>query len=181
MPTEIKTLMNQKAISYGLIGGIIVIALNLLIYLIDPALLANWWVGLASLPIVIIILIMGGLAIRKAEGGYITFGKAFLNMFVIGIVMAVLSTINQVLLFHVIDPELPQFIMEKSMENMAEMMSNFGMPEAQLEQAMSEAAASMEGQFSVGKQILGVIWGSVFYAVLALILALIVKRNPENA
>lgn len=173
--------MNSKAISYGIIGGIITIALNLVIYLIDPALLANWWVGLASIPIVIIILVVGGLAIRKQEGGYITFGKAFINMLVIGIVMAVISSLYQMILFHVIDPELPQFLMEKSMENMAEMMSNFGMPEAQLEEAMSEAAASMEDQFSIGNQILGIIWGSVFYAVLALILALIVKRNPENA
>lgn len=173
--------MNQKAITYGVIGGLITVAFNLIMYLIDPALLANWWIGFAALPIAVIILLAGGFAIRKAEGGYLKFGAAFLNMFVIGVVMTIIGVIYQILLMHVIDPELPQFLMEKAMENMAEMMANFGMPEAQLEEAMREGAANIESQFSIGAQILGIIWGAMFYAVLSLILALIVKRNPENA
>lgn len=174
--------MNQKAIVYGVIGGLIGVAISLIIYLVNPMLFADWWAGLLSLPISIIILLAAGFAIRKDNGGYLKFGEAFLNLLVTGVIMTAIGVVFQIVLFHVIDPELPALLTEQAIQNTAEMMSKFGMPEAQMEEAMQNAAESIETAYSVGNLLLGIIWGAVWYAILSLILGLIVKRNPpENA
>lgn len=174
--------MNQKAIIYGVVGGLISVAISLLIYLVNPMLFAEWWVGLIGFPISIAILLALGFAIRKENGGYLKFGDAFLNMLVTGVIMTAIGVLFNILLFNVIDPELPAILTEQILQNTAEMMSGFGMPEAQLEEAMQQTAEGMDSAYTPGKLLLGIIWGAVWYAILSLILGLIVKRNPpENA
>jgi len=119
--------MNQKAIIYGVIGGLISVAISLLIYLFNPMLFADWWVGLVGFPFTIAILLVLGFAIRKENGGYLKFGEAFLNMLVTGVIMTVISVLFNILLFNVIDPELPAILTEQILQNTAEMMSGFGM------------------------------------------------------
>jgi hypothetical protein len=172
--------MDQKAIKYGVVGGLISVAISLIIYLINPMLFAEWWVGLIGLPISIAILLALCFEIRKENGGFLKFGDAFLNMLIAGVIMTALSVLFTIVLFNVIDPELPAVLTDQVLQNTAEMMSNFGMPEAQLEEAMQQTAEGMESAYSVGKLLLGIIWGAVWYAVLSLILGLIVKRNPPE-
>lgn len=172
--------MNKKAIIYGVAAGLVVSVITLLAYLIDKSLLANWWFGILLLPLPVITMVLAGLAIRK-EKGSLPFGEAFLNTFITGIVFSVVSVAFQILMYHVIDPELPAFLQEKAMENTAVMMEKFGVPEAQMDQAMEEAAKSIEDTFKLGNQVLSIIWSAIFWGIVALIIAAIIKRNPEQS
>ena len=171
--------MNKKAIIYGVAAGLVVSVITLLAYLTDKSLLANWWFGMIMLPIPVIAMVMAGIAIRK-EKGSLPFGEAFLNTFITGIVFSAVSVIFQILLYHAIDPELPAYLMEKAMENTAAMMEKFGVPESQMDIAMEEAAKSIGDAFTVGNQLMSVIWSAIVWGIVALIIAAIIKRNPET-
>jgi len=178
LSTKNNSTMSKHALSYGLLAGLFLIVINLIIYLIDPMLLANWWLGFALLPIAFIALLIVGLRIRKAEGGYLPFGKAFLSVFVAGLVIAVVGTIYQVFLFNVVDPNLAGDLIEQSMENMMVMFERFDLPVDEIEKQMEPAREQMEKQFSIGGQMLGLVYQAFGWAIGALIVAAIVKRNP---
>lgn len=170
--------MSKHALSYGLVAGLILVAINLLIYLIDPMLMANWWLGFVLLPIAFIALLIVGLRIRKAEGGYLPFGKAFLSVFVAGLIMTVVGTAYQIILFQVVDPDLANDIIDQSMENMMVMFERFDLPMDEMEKQMEPAREKMVEQFSIGGQLLAVVYSAIGWALGALIIAAIVKRNP---
>jgi len=178
LTTKNNSIMSKHALSYGLVAGLFLVAINLLIYLIDPMLLANWWLGFALLPIAFIALLIVGLRIRKAEGGYLPFGKAFLSVFVASLIIAVVGTIYQVLLFNVVDPNLAGDLIEQSLENMMAMFERFDLPVDEIEKQLEPAREQMAQQFSVGGQLLGLIYQAFGWAIGALIVAAIVKRNP---
>jgi hypothetical protein len=170
--------MSKHALSYGLLAGLFLVVINLIIYLIDPLLLANWMLGFALLPIAFIALLVVGLRIRKAEGGYLSFGKAFVSVFVASLIIAVVGTIYQVLLFNVVDPNLAGDLIEQSLENMMVMFERFDLPVDEIEKQLEPAREQMEQQFSIGGQLLGLVYQAFGWAIGALIVAAIVKRNP---
>ena len=92
-------IMNQKAITYGVIGGLVSIAATLVMYIVNPALLASFWIMMLFIPVQIVFVVLGTIAARKNAGGYMPFGKAFLNAFVCGMVMSLLGVLFQILLF----------------------------------------------------------------------------------
>lgn len=170
--------MSKHAISQGVIGGLILVAINLLIYVIDPMLMANWWLGMVFLPLIFVILLVLGMNIRKAEGGYLKFGKAFLSVFIAGLIMSLLSTIWNIILFNVIDPGLAEALMETMAENMLAMMERFGAPVDEIEGEMQKGFDEAAAQFQIGGQILGFFTGAFWWALGALIVGAIVKKNP---
>lgn len=170
--------MSKSAIPQGVIGGLILVALNLLIYVIDPMLMANWWLGFVFLPLIFIILLVSGFNIRKAEGGYLKFGKAFLSVFVAGMIMSLLSTIWNIILFNVVDPGLAEALMDVMAEKMLAMMEGFGAPMDEIEDEMQKGFDEAAGQFSIGGQLLGFVTGAFWWAIGALIIGAIVKKNP---
>ncbi|MCH2197770.1 MAG: DUF4199 domain-containing protein [Flavobacteriales bacterium] len=173
--------MNQKAITYGVIGGLVSIAATLVMYIVNPALLASFWIMMLFIPVQIVFVVLGTIAARKNAGGYMPFGKAFLNAFVCGMVMSLLGVLFQIMLFHVIDPELPAYLMEEAMQNTAEMMSKFGMPEEAMQEAMAQAGEDIEKGFSVAGMFGNLITSVFFWGFIGLIVGLIVKRNPPEA
>lgn len=171
--------MSKHAISQGVIGGLILVAINLLIYVIDPMLMANWWLGIAFVPLVFIVLLVIGLNIRKAEGGYLKFGKAFLSVFIAGLIMSLLSTIWNIVLFNVVDPGLAEALMETMGDNMLAMMERFGAPIDDIEDEMKKGFEEAEAKFQIGGQILGFFTGAFWWALGALLVGAIAKKNPS--
>ncbi len=171
--------MSKHAISQGVIGGLILVAINLLIYVVDPMLMANLWlVFVFPSFLYLILLLVAGFNIRKAESGYLKFGKAFLSVFVAGLIMSLLSTIWNIILFNVIDPGLAEALMETMVENMLAMMERFGLPVEEIEGEMQRRFEEAAAQFQISGQILGFFTGAFWWAIGALIVGAIVKKNP---
>jgi len=171
-------IVKSNGIKYGVIFALVAIVYSFAVYVIDESFFTNWWIS--------IVLMLGGVALfvvasvkAKSEmGGFITFREAFSAFMIAAIVYILASTLANMLLFHVIDPELGGRIQEMIIELMYERFEKFGMGEEQI----AEAIQKMEEQdsFSMKGQLKGIFTGILFFAVIGLISSLIIKKNkPE--
>jgi hypothetical protein len=173
--------LRQNAIKHGLILSAISIVLTLGYYVIDYTLLATIKIGLLSLAIFLGYGIYAGIAYRKEIGGFISFKHAFIHGFVVFAFSALISTIFNILLYTVIDPDLGQNLTDVSVQNAEEMMRNFGMPEDQMDEALEKARADAAHRYTVSGLALGYVWALIGCAVFALISGAIVKKKrPEG-
>lgn len=178
---EKETTLFQHAIKWGLIAGGISITLTCVMYAIDYALLANWKTGIFFFAMFIGLAIYAGINYRNEIGGFLSYGKAFQHGFVLMAVSGLISTIFLILMYNVIDPELPQNLTKVGMENAQKMMEGFGMPADQMDKALEDAQKRMEKQYTISGSALGYGIGLIVYAVLSLITAIFVKKNePEE-
>ncbi|WP_420575903.1 DUF4199 domain-containing protein [Ekhidna sp.] len=171
--------MNNHAIKSGLIVGVIGIVLTLLIYIVNAALLVSMWM-LVFFIIFIGLVCYFGIQHRNEIGGYMSFGKAWVYSMQVLIAAGILSTIFNLLLYNVIDPELPSMLADQSVENAESMMRKFGMPEDQMDEALEKTRTDTLDRFTVSGSLMGFLWGLIVYAILSLITgAIIKKKEPE--
>ncbi len=171
----------KAAIQPGLTIGLVSLALTFIAYFIDATLLGSAWFGLVALVVFFALIIYFGRQYRSELGGFMTFGVAFNFSFIAILISGIISLIGQVLLFHVIDPSLPGVLGDLAFENSLKMMENFGaspdsLPPGQLE----EMRASTANQFTLKGQLTSFGIGIVIYAIIALILAAILKKRDKS-
>lgn len=174
--------MNNHALKSGLYIGLITIVVSLLMYIVDPTSFAIWWLQILLFIIGVAILVTYfGIQYRKQEGGYLTFGKAWIHSMITFVVAGFLGTIFSILLFTVIDPELANVVTDAVVEKTEAMMVSFGMPEDQLDEALEKTRTDTLERFTVAGSLKGFAWSLIFYAILSLITGAIVKKKePEN-
>lgn len=173
---EQPTLMSH-VIKWGLIVGGVSIAITILLYAIDYTLMVQLKVLFAMLAIYLGIVIYSGIDYRKSIGGYMKYGQAFIHGFGVLALSALVSTIFAFLLYNVIDTDLPKNLTDASIENTRAMMEGFGAPEESIDQALEQAKESSAKQFTPGGQALGYLYILIFSAIMALISALVVRKN----
>jgi hypothetical protein len=179
--TESKPSLFQNAIRWGVIFGIVSITLTIIAYVVDYSLLANLKFGLFIIAVLIGAVIYAGITYRKSIGGFIPYGKAFQHGFVMLAISGIISTLFTIVLYTVIDTELPKKLADVSIENAQKMMEGFGMPEDQMEKALDDARKNSENQFSALGLVKGYGFLLIFYAIISLITSLFVRRNqPEE-
>lgn len=169
--------IKKIAIQYGLILASIGILFQLVAYLVDPALIGNMMIGVLILLGYLGILIYSMVAVKKGLGGYMTFKEGFTSFIVTFVVFMGISTLFNLLLFNVIDPDYAEQVKEISLESAASMMESFGMSDEMVQQSLQEQEAQMADQFSVGSMIKGFFLNTLFGAVLGLIMAAAFKKS----
>ncbi len=151
------------ALRYGVIGGLIGIALGLVLYLTDMDMTMTIIVSLLSIVVYIAVVIMAIRAHRDKElGGYISFGRCLGVGMITVIVMSIIGVLWTVILNTFIDPDLA----EKSVEKAVEMMENFGMSDDEIEEARERAMESS----GLGQQVKNSL---IFTPIVGLIISLI--------
>ena len=173
---EQPTLMNH-AIRWGLIVAGVSITMTILLYIIDYSLMVQLKVLFSLLAIYLGITIYAGIEYRKSVGGFLPYGKAFQHGYLVLILSGLIATLFAAILYNVIDPELPQKLTDASIENTREMMENFGAPDDAIDKAIEDARERTAKQFTLGGQALGYLTILVASAIMALISALIVRKN----
>ena len=170
----------KHAIRFGAILSGIGIVLTLLFYAIDYTLLADWKFGIVMIVVSIGMVIYAGINYRNQAGGYLSFGKAFQHGYLTFLTAGVISTLFSILLYTVIDPDLPQNLSDAAVVKTEEMMRNFGAPEDAIEKQMDQMREDMPKRFSTVGLLTQLGWSLIIYAVLSLITSLFVKKNePE--
>ncbi|MCW5911980.1 MAG: DUF4199 domain-containing protein [Cyclobacteriaceae bacterium] len=170
--------LKNHVIKWGLIVGGVSITLTVLLYVIDYTLMVQLKTLFVMLLIYLGITIYAGIDYRNNIGGFLPYGKAFVHGFLVLAVSALVATLFSMVLYNVIDPDLPQNLTDASLENTREMMEKFGAPEEAIDQAIEDAKGRTANQFTITGQLIGYASILFFSAIMALISAIFVKKNP---
>jgi hypothetical protein len=178
MEQEEKTSFLNHAGKWGLINGAIGIFIFVVLYVVDYALMVNWKMAVVGLVLGLSIVSYASVDYRNSIGGYMSYGKAWQYGFVVFAISGIITVLFNILLYNVIDSELPQKLTDVALENQRSMMENFGAPPEAIDKAIDEAKARTENQFKIGGMAMGYGIQLVIYAVLSLITAIFGRRNP---
>ncbi|RZL06434.1 MAG: DUF4199 domain-containing protein [Pedobacter sp.] len=177
---ERQKLLNGLSAKNGLIIGLVSVVLSLVIHFIDPLLLyTSMWIGLVLFIVFIALLVYAGRTIRIEAGGYWTFGEAFKSFLIMGLIITVLSTVYNVVLMTVIDPDLPARAGAAADQNAEALMAKFGMQQEQIDEAMAKQGKGEDKLKVTAKNTVTNFGVSLaIFGVFALILAAIMKKSP---
>ncbi|MDX5340317.1 MAG: DUF4199 domain-containing protein [Cyclobacteriaceae bacterium] len=171
----------QAAIRPGITIGLVALAITYIAYFIDSTLLASGWFGLVALVVFFVLIIYFGRQYRTELGGFMSFGTAFNFSFITMIISGLISLIGQILLFQVIDPDLPQVLADLTFENSLSMMEKFGAnPDSLSPAQLDEIRNSSSSGFTLSGQLKGFGFGLIAYAIIALILGAVLKKRDKS-
>lgn len=171
-----KNAVKSNASRFGLIAAAISIAYTLFAYLIDISLMVNVFAGIGLWVVGLVLFI---LAVSKAKGqlgGFISFRDAFSTFVLAYIIYALISTAFNILLFGLIDTAAAEQIRELTIEAQVQLMERIGASESQIEDNI--AVLEKSNPYAIGSLVQGFFWGVVVYAIIGLIVAAIMKKNP---
>ncbi|MCQ6956725.1 DUF4199 domain-containing protein [Mucilaginibacter aquariorum] len=164
----------------GLLIGGISIVLTLIFWIVDPLMqYTNTWVSLLMFVIIIALFVIFGLEIRKAVGGYWTFGEAFKGLFVMSLYVSILSIAFHYILFNFIDPTLAQRAADAVIAKLNDSLSKSGVSQEKIDEISKSITGKFDASFKNEAINLGV--GIIIYAVIDLIIAAIIKKTPPLA
>ncbi|HSI75922.1 MAG TPA: DUF4199 domain-containing protein [Lunatimonas sp.] len=176
--------METSPIAYGAkVGvyiGLIMVIITLLLYFVDYTLLVSMWFGIIALILFFGLILYAGFNFRKANGGFLAFGPAFQFAFVTLIVVGVISMLGNILLYQVIDPQLPELLVESQLESMLSMMDRFGAGDSITGDQIDEMRGGLEVNYTLAGQMKSFGIGLIIYAVLGLIIAAIIKKKDTT-
>lgn len=168
---------NTTAAQYGLMAGVIMIAIIMLIYIVNAASLGTMLPLVVYLPL-LFLMVWGAVTIRKEAGAYKSFGQAFVTVFIISAIATVLFDTFGYLLYAVIDTELPEIIKQKVQDNTTTMMERLGSTDDQIEEGLKRIEEqdynpNLKTQLMRYAMSFGI--GAIFSALIALFVA-----RPDN-
>lgn len=163
---------------YGVYLGFALALITVLAYSINLDFFTKWWFNILNFAVILLVATLAVKDVKKSSASGISFKEAFTAYFIPVVIGTLISSVVNLLLFNLIDPEAAAYIMEQSIEMSRSMMERFGMPESEIEKAMAELEG--ENQFSPGNYARGYVFWLGFYAVVGLIVALIFRNKHSN-
>ena len=170
--------LSRHFIRYGIIYALIQIIITVASYMAGVDFIASNMIlfGVLMLLLTVAFTIFSIIQFRKSAGGYMTLKEGFMVTFFTLAVGGLITTIFTIILYNFIDKEYPQQLAEKSIQKTAELMESFGASQEDIEKAMNNTD-DVAARFTVFGQIRGYLLGLIFYAIYAVILGAIFKRN----
>jgi small-conductance mechanosensitive channel len=172
--------INQLVWQHGGLAALISVILSLVAYIIGVEALVGWPLGVAQSLLIIITMIVVSRAIRSDESGIINFSRLLGHIMISVVCILVSSIVFNVVLFNLIDPELIDTVADITLERVEGMMESFGLEGDLLEQTLSDTELEIRKGYTLSGAFVGLIYGSAFWGLIALIIAAIFKRSPEN-
>jgi hypothetical protein len=165
MESNSKPTMFQTTLTWGLITGFAAIVYSLILYF--AGIIGNQIAGYAGALITIAGIYLGTKAFRdQGQDGFITYGRALGTGVLISLFATILSVIFMIILYTVIDPELPSRLMAETQDRMIEK----GLPEDQIAQGMEMTKRLFIPMAIIGGLIMGVLMGFIISLVTSAIL-----------
>jgi hypothetical protein len=111
-------------------------------------------------------------------GGYWTFGEAFKSFLIVSLILTIATTLYNILLMGVIDPDLPAKAGAVIEDSQRQMFEKIGLSTEEIDEALSKSG-SMEDRLKITFKNVITSFGVVLavYGVLSLILAAILKKT----
>ncbi|HQO86684.1 MAG TPA: DUF4199 domain-containing protein [Bacteroidia bacterium] len=165
----------KSFIKYGILGALLGFAWTLVGYILgnETQEKLKW----LSMLIMIVIVVFCFRAVineeKKANEGFISFGRAFGMAFKTGLVMAVCSAVFTYLYFNLINPEYMDFAIQKAQEQ----MQTQGLSDEQIDMSMKMQAKFMTPAVMT---IFAFVSSVIIYVIVALIMGAILKKENPN-
>ena len=178
MSNETKAAIIKKlSIRNGLLIAGIYIVISLVFWVVDPLMqYTNTWASMLLFVVPIVLLVVFGLEVRKAAGGYWTFGEAFKSLLLMSVILAILSIVFHYLLNAVIDPTLPQRSADAIGAKLTDQLSSAGISQQKIDEMVEKIQE--KSAVSLKNELVNLGIGIIVYAVIDLIIAAIIKKNP---
>lgn len=171
-------IIKSNAIKYGSWFGLLNVAYVLYAYLIDKSVFTATVPGILIFIVGIVFYILAVGKVKQAQDGYATFKEVFSVYIIAGVVATLIGTGFTLLLFGVIDPEFGVEVLDLIVEVTVERLENAGMSDEQMQPIIDRIVES--DPFSIGGQLKSAAFGTVFNAIIGLIVAAAMKKNnPE--
>lgn len=170
--------MKSNSLQSGLIWGGVFAIIYLIFYIIGLSAFSSPWMSRLLFLTSVGLMIYFGLELKKANGGYLSFGKCFGHLALTILIGTVVSFVFNFILFGFIDPEFMESMKQSVLDKAIIDAEAGGAPSSTIEMMVSwiEWGFTPLGQFVYT---LGFVAG---YLVVALIVSLIIKKNkPEFA
>jgi len=167
----------NHAVKNGVILAVISIVCVMIIYVVDLTILATFKFLALILVVGLGYVIYAGINYRNEIGGYMSFGKAFQHGLLVLAISGLISTVFNLLLYFVIDPDLPNKLVDAIIANTEEMMAGFGAPQETVDKQIETMRGELPDQFTVVGLLYGYVKALIFYAIIALITSLFVRKN----
>ena len=171
--------LKSNALNYGLYLGILLVAINVIAYVVDIKLFNSFWIAGIIIVSVIIFGSLSANSSKKLLGGYISFKNAFTSYFITVAVGLLMSSVVYYIIFGIVDTESAQILADMQIENQVKMMENFGAPQQSIDEAIKKLEEN--NPFSLGNQLLGYAIFLTFMSLVGLIVAAVIKRKDPNA
>lgn len=152
-------------------AALISVILSLVAYILSVELLIGWQLGLAQSVLIITTMIIVGRAIRRDEGGFISYWRVFQHIMLSLLCILCASSLFNFVLFNVINPELVDVVVDLSLEKVEEMMISFGLEGDLLQETMIETQKEIRNGYTLVGSVKGVVFSSMFGAIIALIVS----------
>lgn len=165
-------------LKYGLLIGLISVAFNLALLLIDYHLLLGSWVTVILLMINLAVLFIAGFELRKLYDDYLPFRDAFLSTLTIIAIGLAISTVYSILVYNVFAPDIAEELHQEVVNQTANLLENIGMDDEAIDTAMIQAEAV--NPYSVKNLLISYFSNLLGGAVLALIIGAIVKKKKPD-
>lgn len=172
---ENKVSIWKNSVNYGLIGGILMIALSLILWI--TGMMENKFLGYLGFVILAFAMYLGATTWRdKFNDGWMTYGEAFKTGFYVTLIAAILTAVYSFAFFEFIDPGFMASKMVDAENAMLE--ANPNMSDEALETAMSMTAKFTSPIMMTVFSLFGTI---VFGTIISLIVAIFAKKvNPAD-
>jgi len=169
-------LVKNEGIKYGLILGGLATLILYGTYFADINIFVNATFWSTFIPYAILILIVAGLQLRKANGGLLAYKEALQFTFLSYAIAAVITAVATYILFNIIDKELTEKSFEIGMQKTQQFMEKMGAKEEDIEKAMTDARSKKQDT-GFKPVFLGLGMELIFGFVKALLISLIIRKE----
>ncbi|OWY19524.1 DUF4199 domain-containing protein [Sphingobacteriales bacterium UPWRP_1] len=165
-------------IRYGAIAGFALIILYVVLYAVNPALMYSlWWLGVLMFVAIIAVMVLAARNTRTEQGGYGTFAQLVAPAFAVMVVVQLLSSVYNYVMFNYIDPSLTETLRNATTETTYQWMSSWGVPEEEIEKTMDELD-TRDFSVTLKSSLFGFAGACIIGFAIAAVIALILRRNP---
>ncbi|MBT3303127.1 MAG: DUF4199 domain-containing protein [Bacteroidetes bacterium] len=172
--------MIKIAAKYGLMCGLISVLSGTIFYTLGLAFKSQWWISsVANILIFVLIIFLVIVAVkefRKQLEGIITFTEAFTTAISAFIIVALLSSVFNILLYTVIDSEYPEKVKITAIERMEKQLDKSPMEDTKKDE-MIEMLDSKDFTYTGPKAVKSFGFTILFYSIISLIIAAAIKKD----
>jgi len=172
--------INQLVWQHCGLAALISVILSLVAYIIGVEALVGWPLGMAQSLLIVITMVVVSRAIRADEDGIINFSRLLGHIMIAVVCLLAASIVFNLVLFNLIDPGLIDTVADITLERVEGMMGSFGLEADLLEETLVETELQIRKGYTLSGSFIGLFYSSIFWGLIALIVAAIFKRNPEN-